>query len=271
MRIHHLNCGSMCPIGGRLTFGAPDPGIVREFVCHCLLIETDGGLVLVDTGLGLDDVREGTRRLGVGFVASCRARLLERECAVRQVEELGFKAEDVRHILVTHLDLDHAGGIPDFPGATVHAYKPEHEAAVRGGLQLPRYIKDHTRGARFELHEPEGEPWFGFECVRQIKGLPPEILIVPVVGHSAGHSAIAVDTGGGWLVHCGDAYFHRGEVRPEEGDVPFGIKLFQAVVQHRGAARRQNQARLRQLARERRDDVTLFCAHDHVEFTRALG
>lgn len=265
MRIHHLDCGSMCPIGGRLVFG-PDPNTPRAFVCHCLLIETEEGLVLVDSGLGLDDVRGGMTRLGRMFMASCRASLLESECAVRQVEALGFKASDVRHIVPTHLDLDHAGGIPDFPNAKVHIYRPEHIAALAS--REPRYIQAHFRDADFETYETAGEPWFGFDCVRELAGLPPEILIVPVTGHSPGHAAIAVDTGSGWFLHCGDAYFHRGEARESDGPVPMGLKIFQTVIQHDGKTRKRNQARLRQLAAQHADEVSLFCAHDAVEFAR---
>lgn len=48
--------------------------------------------------------------------------------------------------------------------------------------------------------------------MRRLTGLPPEILALPLPGHSRGHAAIAVDTGHGWLVHAGDAYFHRPPV-----------------------------------------------------------
>lgn len=50
MRVHHLNCGTMCPLaGGAIGSGT---GLRRGLmVCHCLLIETPrDGLVLVDTG-----------------------------------------------------------------------------------------------------------------------------------------------------------------------------------------------------------------------------
>ncbi len=57
MAIHHLNCGTLCPRGGRLL-GA-DGGWLAEapVVCHCLLVETSDGLVLVDTGFGTGDAR----------------------------------------------------------------------------------------------------------------------------------------------------------------------------------------------------------------------
>ena len=35
---------------------------------------------------------------------------------------------------------------------------------------------------------------------------------MPLVGHSRGHTGIAIHGDEGWLLHCGDAYFHHGEV-----------------------------------------------------------
>ena len=58
MRVHHLNCGTLCPHGRRLLAG--EGGLLEpaEVVCHCLLIETDDGLVLLDTGFGVEDTRD---------------------------------------------------------------------------------------------------------------------------------------------------------------------------------------------------------------------
>ena len=50
--IHHLHCGTMCPVCAPL-FG--QKGFQAKVVCHCLLVETDQGLVLIDTGLGIQD------------------------------------------------------------------------------------------------------------------------------------------------------------------------------------------------------------------------
>lgn len=49
MRVHHLNCGCMCPLGGPLMDGFSRSPTAR-LICHCLLVETERGLVLVDTG-----------------------------------------------------------------------------------------------------------------------------------------------------------------------------------------------------------------------------
>lgn len=55
MRVHHLDCGTDCPLGG-VPFDGRSLGPLGRLVCHCPLIEHDTGLILVDTGYGLEDV-----------------------------------------------------------------------------------------------------------------------------------------------------------------------------------------------------------------------
>src|SRR5262245_25889315 len=102
MRIHHLNCGTLCPNGARLVNGKGGLLEPARIVCHCLLIEADDGLVLLDTGFGTEDTRN-PRQLGVAF-AMMRPRAEIGETALKQVEGLGFAAEDVKQIVTTHLD-----------------------------------------------------------------------------------------------------------------------------------------------------------------------
>ena len=53
MRIHHLNCISTCPLGGRLMDGRTRGILERgRLASHCVLVESRNELVLVDTGLG---------------------------------------------------------------------------------------------------------------------------------------------------------------------------------------------------------------------------
>jgi glyoxylase-like metal-dependent hydrolase (beta-lactamase superfamily II) len=173
--------------------------------------------------------------------------------------------------VVTHLDLDHAGGLGDFPSATVHLLADEHEAALhpKTRLERQRYRPVHWAHApKWALHKPAGERWFGFECVRQIDGLPPELLLVPLSGHTRGHTAVVVNDGSRWLLHAGDAYFHRGEMDPDRRRCPPLLDAFQRIVEIDGALRLKNQERLRALARENSDKVRVFCAHDPVELER---
>ncbi len=73
MRIHHLNTGTMCPIGRRLVNGTGSIFQRARMVCHCLLVETKDGLALVDTGIGLDDIANPPR-LGSQMGAADRRR-----------------------------------------------------------------------------------------------------------------------------------------------------------------------------------------------------
>ena len=58
MKVHHLNCVSACPLGGRLIYGRT-PSLFQRgcLCCHCLLAATRDGLMLVDTGCGLEEIR----------------------------------------------------------------------------------------------------------------------------------------------------------------------------------------------------------------------
>lgn len=269
MRVHHLNCGSMRPMGGKLLDG--NPGYLRRgrMVCHCLLIETEDGLVLVDTGLGTDDVRTPKASLTREFLFAANPVLHEQETALRQVEKLGFKAEDVRHILPTHLDLDHAGGFRDFPDAKIHVYTEElrNAQAQATSKDRARFRKVQWQHADFESYDVAGDDWFGFGSVRGLKGLPEEIRIVPLAGHTLGHAGIAVDTGEKWLLHCGDAYFYHDEMTAKPYCTPL-LTQFQKIVETDRKARLHNQDRLRSLIKEHGDRIEVFSAHDAAEFAR---
>jgi glyoxylase-like metal-dependent hydrolase (beta-lactamase superfamily II) len=270
-RVRHLGCGTMCPVGGRLMYGAR-PEELRCLVCHCLLIETAAhGLVLVDTGLGLGDVRAPRPRLSPFFLDLDRVKLREEDTALRQVERLGHRAGDVRHIVLTHLDFDHAGGVEDFPEATVHVLGAELAAARQerqGFIARNRYRPQQwDGGVRWREYgaAPGGEPWFGFRAVRDLEGLPPEILMVPLVGHTWGHCGVAVRGPSGWLLHAGDAYFHQGEMDPATPSCPPGLRAYQRMMEVDRASRLGNQERLRELARARAGEVVVFSGHDRAE------
>jgi glyoxylase-like metal-dependent hydrolase (beta-lactamase superfamily II) len=268
MRIHHLNCGCMCPVGGAL-FDGFSRGIRGTLICHCLLVESDDGLVLVDTGFGTRDVEETYPRLSPLFVHLNQIQLERRYTALEQVRKLGFAPSDVRHIVLTHLDFDHAGGLDDFPGATVHVMADEMDAARkrRGLIARNRYRPQQWAGVKqWRFYGHKGEDWFGFEAVRDLDGLPPEILFVPLPGHTWGHAGVAIDTPDGWLLNAADTYFYRHEMDMPERHAPLGARAYQRMMAVDHDLHLHNQARLRDLAMDRDAGVRIFCSHDAVEF-----
>ncbi len=276
MKIHHLNLCTMCPFGGRLISGG-DRSVFEaaEMVVHALLCETKDGLVLVDTGMGLDDVRAPYKRLGVGFMLGIRAKLREEDTAAMQVERLGFQRRDVRHVVVTHLDVDHAGGIPDFPDAKIHVHRAEQAAALRpySMNERTRYRKVHfAHNPKWELHDAEGEKWFGFDSVRAVAD---DVLMIPLPGHTRGHCAIAVkapaESGFEWYLHCGDGYFFHTELEDAKACPP-GLLAFQKMIAQNDVVRRANANRLRELHANEKSRVKIFsahCAHEYREMVEA--
>ncbi|MET9950488.1 MBL fold metallo-hydrolase [Streptomyces sp. NPDC006339] len=286
MTIHHLNCGSVRTI--EATYDGPTPA---PAVNHCLLVETDAhGLVLVETGLGLGDVRDPEASLGADWIAMAAPALDEEETAVRQIARLGHDPADVRHILLTHLDVDHCGGLPDFPGARVHVLADEL-AAARADAAGDRYRAAHwAHGPDWVTYGPQetsaapgapdvsgGAPggasaspaeddWFGFTAVRPY-GLPDDFRLVPLGGHTAGHTGVAVRDGDRWLLHCGDAYYYHRELEDAKEPHPV-LDLVQTRSEVHRDLRLGTQARLRELIRDHGDRVEVFSAHDPWEFAR---
>lgn len=257
----------MHPPCARLINGTGSLFSRGRLVCHCLLVETREGLILVDTGLGLRYI-DHPSLLGRRTSFVIRAPTDPAETAVRQIVGLGFAVDDVRHIVLTHLDPDHAGGLPDFPTAQVHVHVQEYETAMHPPTpgERRRYIADQWKhDVKWILHPLQGEKWYGFDQVQEIL---PEVLLIPIIGHTRGHCGVAVGTEKGWLVHCGDTYTHHGEVSLEPVRTPLGAKWFQRSVPVDRMASLNGQGRVRQLLRDHGKEMTVFCSHDPEEFSR---
>jgi len=243
-----------------------------EMVCHVLLVETDNGLVLIDSGFGTRDCGDPGTRVGPSrhFI---RPVLNSTEAAVNQVERLGFHRDDVRHIVVTHFDGDHIGGISDFPDAQIHVTAAEAFGALRTptrGEKMRFRAVQWAHGPKIVEHTPDGDKWRGFAAAKELNEVSPGIVMISLPGHTRGHAAIAVDAGHRWLMHCGDAYFHYGTIDGTER-MPLSLNAFERATAFEWKTVRDNHARLVELYRRAEPDMLMICSHDRKLYEQARG
>jgi glyoxylase-like metal-dependent hydrolase (beta-lactamase superfamily II) len=234
-----------------------------EAIVYCLLVETDDGLVLVDTGFGIADC---TRPSGLmrAFASVIGAPLEIDETAIRQIAQLGYQTSDVKHIVITHLHLDHTGGLPDFPSAKVHVSRTESETARRPrGLMERAHVHAHwAHGPDWVLHEQAGTKWFDLDAMPIVDGLSPAVLLIPLPGHTRGHCGVAIATANGWLFHCGDAAspFHPDTDLHPGASSEYPLRRLPAAFVRRVIG--PQVPRLRKFRRERAAEVDLISSHD---------
>ena len=149
-------------------------------------------------------------------------------------------------------------------------HRRRHAAATTrlGTRAARRYVPAHWQHApRWERFDAGGERWFGFDGVRPLDPRDPEILLVPLHGHTVGHTGVAVRCGARWLLHAGDSYFFHGQVATPPR-APFVLRMFQRRSDMNRPERIANQDRVRELVASHGDQVTVFCSHDPVELAR---
>lgn len=248
MKVHHLNCG--------LLHVPPGP----QAACHCILLEQDARLALIDVGIGLQDIAHPVERIGQAAIDAAGFQFHERLTAARQIERLGFRTADVTDIVLTHGDPDHAGGLADFPEATVHVSEEEH---ARLGADHTRYsAAQFAHQPRWVSHPPSTNRWFGAEA----RPLPPlagaDAFLLPLFGHTLGHCGVAVRSRDQWLLHVGDAYYLRAELSTDAHPV----SALASLRADDDAMRIASLAVLRRIARDHPDEVEMFGYHDFTEF-----
>ena len=154
------------------------PGVVAAYV-----IPSSDGLVIVDCGPGstLPKLRSA-------------------------VSSLGYEVADIRHILLTHIHLDHAGGAGQLAletGATVYvhsrgaAHLLNPTRLMQSATQIYGAMMDTLWGAFLPVSEAQLRVLEGGETLR-LGGL--EIRVAYTPGHAVHHLTYALDG----HVFCGD-------------------------------------------------------------------
>jgi glyoxylase-like metal-dependent hydrolase (beta-lactamase superfamily II) len=246
-KIHHINCG---------TLQAAEDFTV---VCHCLLLEDKTGLALIDAGIGVADVRDPVGRIGQELIHMSGFRFNMDDTAVVQLAKLGFRAGDVKHIVISHLDPDHIGGLADFPNATVHVGQEEYNSFSDGHFRHRPVLLSH--GPTIITYNQSEERWFGLEARKVALGFETNVYLVPLFGHTVGHCGIAVRQEAKWILYAGDAYYLRDELFVQNHPVD-AVAAANAMD---NSLRLESLEKLRHLAKNHPEQIELFGYHDPTE------
>lgn len=203
--LHHVDGGGFFGLVPRALWQRivqPDQDNLIPADLRCMLIESDAGLILVDTGYG-DKLDAKTRsRLGM----SSRNRRL-----VGQMRDLGFAPEDVDIVLLTHFHGDHVGGatcreepddprsplVPTFPRARVIGQRIEFaDACYPNERTAATYIADNW----IPLNDARR-----LELVDGPQRLARGVRTVITPGHTAALQAVWIEDDGDSLLFVGDA------------------------------------------------------------------
>lgn len=185
----------------------PDQDNYVSLTGHAVLVEDQGSYGLIDSGFG-HHLSERQKR----FYSMDRESSLEQGMA-----ELGINPRQMDWVVLTHLHLDHAGGVmgrddqgrvtPVFPNAALYVQELEAREA-RDPLNRAHGV---YTGDAFDRLEALG-------LVREVHGqadVSPHVELFLTGGHSRGHQgAIVRGAGGAALLHLGDLVITHAHLKP---------------------------------------------------------
>jgi glyoxylase-like metal-dependent hydrolase (beta-lactamase superfamily II) len=209
----------------------------------------------------VDDPRRFPGTLFALTAGSPRVRL--EDTALGRVRALGLRADDVSDVVLTHLDIDHVGGLVDFSRARVHVSHAEHAARFARRQPFRSRIHDSrpafAHDPRFALATWTDHAELGFPRSVDLFG-DGSVVCSKREATTPGHAAVLVRVGGRMLVHAGDSFVHHAEL-DGEAKLPLGVRLYRRVLHEENPQARGTLETLRTLHRERRD-VVIVNAHD---------
>lgn len=183
-----------------------DPNWSSALPIHVWIIEHPEGIILVDTG--------DTAQTPVGWqhpfhTLATRKHIKPEEDVGSQLKELGIKPADVRWVVLTHLHIDHDGGIKSFPKAEFVVAEGEYRQAMGTAGRLRGYVPQRwPEGWRPRLINFRPELFGPFErSLRLTKA--GDVVLVPTPGHTAHHLSVVVQASGLNYFLAGDASYTR--------------------------------------------------------------
>ena len=193
------------------------------------------GPFLVDTGLHGSVSAKPAENLGRTIAWYLKPTLEDGKDLPSQLRARGVDSRDIRLVVMTHLHLDHASGMADFPGATFVLAQAEWEDATSGSRPLLRGYVPSQYDYAFDyrtLDYSEGiESYSTFGRTFDLFG-DGSVRLAYTPGHSAGHQSVICKLSDRDLVIAGDLVYTLSQLDRAPGPArPFDPHTFNRSLQ----------------------------------------
>jgi glyoxylase-like metal-dependent hydrolase (beta-lactamase superfamily II) len=153
--------------------------------CPAFLIEHPSALVLFDTGLSPHAIGNAAGYYGEELAVGMKMRFSTEQRVDSRLADLGFWPSNITHVIMSHLHIDHAGGMCLFPHATFHAFADELVEA-RSVREAP-----HSVYKKEDLAAVENSVWKLYDSDVDIFG-DGSLRLFKLPGHSAGEGSLLI-------------------------------------------------------------------------------
>ncbi len=185
-----------------------DPDWTEWQPTYAWAIEHPEGVIVVDAGQGAH-LLESTRSLHP-YVRWNVAFRIEREQEIGpQLRALGIGARDVKKVVLTHLHMDHDGGLAHFPDTEILVAPGELQVA-RGIAGWLRGYLPHRWPTWFDptALQLEAQPFGPFARSRRLTNAG-DVIAVATPGHTADHLSVVVQDGDTTVFLAGDTSYNE--------------------------------------------------------------
>jgi glyoxylase-like metal-dependent hydrolase (beta-lactamase superfamily II) len=161
---------------GMLKYGANNAGHIRIAVPF-YAFDTSEGVVMYDTGW-FEDFIPFLEQIG------WEPKVTPFNNALNQLKKIGISPADVKKIILSHLHVDHVGGLKYFPEADVYVQKDEYAYACNPNSFLALSYAEKA---------PFSDPGIKWKFLEGDMSLMPGLTMMMASGHTPGLQALIVE------------------------------------------------------------------------------